>query len=64
MMATSRLCKLLRSMDIPVQRKETMNKNNLEWLSKNLAKRNSNHPKFDIVMNEISERLQTKTYYN
>lgn len=64
MMPTNQLCNILRDMDIPVQRKETMNKNNLEWLEKNLAKKNQDHPKYNKVMNEIRERLQKKAYYN
>jgi len=64
MMPAERLCKILRSMNIPVQRKETLNKNNLQWLEKNLEKRNSEHPKFNVAINEIRERLNTKTYNN
>lgn len=51
-------------MDIPVQRKYTMNRNNLLWLQKHLAQRNAEHPNFKRVMEEVNYRLQNKMYEN
>ena len=36
----------LGSMDLPAHRKNPQNNDGLRWLSKCIAERNSNHPKF------------------
>ena len=49
--------------DVPVQRK-LPNHNNLNWLEKNLAVRNSDNPKYKIVIEEVKRRLTEKDYLN
>lgn len=61
-MSDSELEYLLSFMDIPIQRKTTMNKSNLCWLQKNLGLKNSNHEKYETIMNEIDRRIQEKDY--
>lgn len=63
-MSTEQLCNILVKMDIPVQRKYTMNKNNLLWLQKHLAERNSNHKNYDRAIAEINRRIDEKIYEN
>lgn len=52
----------LKSMDIPDFRKNVFNKNGIEWLYKNLAKRNSEHANFDKAYSEIKYRYENKIY--
>lgn len=54
----------LGKMKLPSYRSDKLNKNNLEWISKNLSKLNSDHKYFDIVLNEINRRLLDKEYEN
>lgn len=63
-MSTKKLCELLKDMDIPIQRKSTMNKNNLEWLQKHLGRVNSNHRNYEAAIQEIDRRLEQKIYDN
>lgn len=58
------LSKILRKMDVPSYRTEKLNKNNLVWLNKNLCKRNSQHPKFQEVSQEVETRLKEGSYEN
>lgn len=55
---------LLKKMDIPSYRFDNFSFNNLTWLRKNLAKRNSNHPNFNQAFNEIKRKLEKKEYDN
>lgn len=63
-MSTEKLSKILERMDIPVQRKYTMNKSNLVWLEKHLADRNAEKRDFAEAMREIEYRLVHKVYEN
>lgn len=63
-MMNSELTSILEKMDIPIQRKSALNKSNLEWLQKNLGKRNRDHSKYSTVLNEVQRRIQNKEYYN
>ena len=63
-MSTEQLCNVLVKMDVPVQRKYTMNKNNLLWLQKHLGERNSNHKNYDRAIAEINRRIDEKIYEN
>lgn len=55
------LTQLLKSMDIPSYRKE-IDKVNLKWLTKNLAKRNSENPNYARTMELIHTILDQKLY--
>lgn len=63
-MKTEQLTRMLLKMDIPVQRKSLMNKNNLTWLHKNLSVRNSTHKNYEKVIAEVDRRLAEKQYEN
>lgn len=63
-MEDKKLMKLMRGMDVPSYRVEKLNLSNLTWLGKNLEVRNSGHPNFNKVSNEISLRLKNKVYVN
>lgn len=63
-MSTEKLCNLLAKMDIPIQRKSTMNKNNLLWLQKHLGQRNSGHKNYERAIAEINRRVDDKIYEN
>lgn len=58
------LMDILDTMDLPIQRKTHLNKNNLLWLEKNLYKKNKEHINYIRVMNEIQRRIENKEYYN
>ena len=49
--------------DVPVQRKHP-NKNNLQWLFRNLGIRNSENPKYEVAFTEIKRRLKEGDYLN
>lgn len=55
------LQKLLNSMDIPSFRKE-IDKVNLKWLIKNLAKRNSDNPNYARAMELVHIAMDQKLY--
>lgn len=59
-----KLIKLLKKMDIPVYRKDKFNKNNLEWLQKNLHYKNSTHPNYNFAMEIINKKIDNKEYSN
>lgn len=63
-MSTEQLCNVLTKMNIPIQRKSRMNKNNLLWLQKNLGERNSNHKNYGRAIAEINRRVEEKIYEN
>lgn len=63
-MSTEKLSRLLEKMDIPVQRKYTMNKSNLVWLQNNLGVRNLDHPNYKRAIEEIEFRVANKVYEN
>ena len=46
-------------MDIPAMRRDTSKPENLKWLIRNLAIRNSNHPDFKKVIEELKKSLTT-----
>lgn len=52
----------LKSMDLPDYRKNSFNKVGIEWLYKNLGKRNSEHPNFEKAFSEIKYRFENKIY--
>lgn len=54
----------LSKMKLPSYRTDKLNKNNLEWISKNLAKLNSEHKHFNAVLTEVNKRLNEKEYEN
>jgi hypothetical protein len=41
-----KLQRLIKGMDLPIQRKTQTTPHNIRWLSRNLGVRNSEHPKF------------------
>lgn len=57
------LQKLLQNFDIPEYKKK-LNKNNLQWLAKNLNKRNKNNQYFDQANELIHFCLDQKLYTN
>lgn len=63
-MSTEQLKSILSRMDIPVQRKSTLNKNNLKWLYKNLCIKNEDCKGYDRAIAEIENRLTYKIYDN
>lgn len=58
---TNELQKLLKTMDIPSFRKE-IDKVNLKWLAKNLAKRNSENPNYARAMELVHIAMDQKLY--
>lgn len=63
-MSTDKLSRLLERMDIPVQRKYTMNRNNLVWLQRHLHERNVENPNYPRAIEEVNYRLENKVYEN
>ena len=53
---------LLKDMDIPSFRKDDIDKVNLKWLAKNLAKRNMSHPNYVRAMQLVHTILEQKSY--
>lgn len=53
---------LLKDMDIPSFRKDDIDKVNLKWLAKNLAKRNISHPNYVRAMQLVHTILEQKSY--
>lgn len=47
---------LIADMDLPHQRKSPVNIQDLHWLGRNMALKNSGHPQLDAARNEL-ERL-------
>lgn len=56
-----RLEKLLKSMDIPSNRKY-INLNNLKWLHRNLVVRNSSNPDLEEAMKLVNLAIKYKYY--
>jgi hypothetical protein len=42
-------------MDVPLMRRDTSKMENVRWLLRNLAIRNSNNPKFSSVIKELQK---------
>tara|TARA_Y100001963_G_C6771463_1_gene445109 strand:- start:1829 stop:2056 length:228 start_codon:yes stop_codon:yes gene_type:complete len=53
------LIAILKKMDIPWRRRE-LSRNNLRWLNRNIAVRNSEHPDFDTARELITRLLRRK----
>jgi hypothetical protein len=53
------LVRILKNMDIPRRRHELSN-NNLRWLNRNIAVRNSGHPEFETARALITQLLRRK----
>ena len=51
---------VLKSFDLPSFRKEKKTPHNLQWLLKNIAKRNADHPNLDEAIILIKEELGYK----
>ena len=58
---TKELEELLKPMNIPRHRKE-VDKVNLKWLSKNLARKNKDHPNYQRAEALIQQSLEQKLY--
>jgi len=48
------LLEILDTMDVPGERKQPLDLNNLEWLQKNLGIKNSNHPSYPSAVHFIN----------
>ncbi|PKP53750.1 MAG: hypothetical protein CVT92_02095 [Bacteroidetes bacterium HGW-Bacteroidetes-1] len=53
----SKLEAIIAKMDIPFYRKTIKNKDNVRWLNRNIAVRNSQNPALPEAMNLIKELL-------
>ena len=53
----------LETFDIPEHRVH-INKNNLQWLLKNLSKMNSNHKRFEEIMGLLQKIEKERLYLN
>lgn len=56
------LYKYLSKMEVPKHRYDHFNKVNIEWLYKNLSKRNKDKDNFDLAYSEIEHRYNNKIY--
>lgn len=63
-MDNKELSHLLGTMDIPSHRASNFNKKNIQWLYQNISKRNSDHPKYSIVMRELTRRVENNIFDN
>lgn len=63
-MSNEELLRKLDKMDLPIQRRNHLNKRNLEWLSKNLSVKNKGHKHFEEVQKEVDRRLEEKEFYS
>lgn len=61
-MDDAELEKCLKQMDLPEYRTNRFNKVNIEWLYKNLPKKNSGHELFPLVYSEISSRVKNRIW--
>lgn len=61
-MNDAELEKYLKQMDLPEYRTNRFNKVNVEWLYKNLPKKNASHELFTLVYSEISSRVKNRIW--
>jgi hypothetical protein len=52
----SELIAILHTMDVPNKRKNISDASNISWLLRNLAIRNSSHPKFKEVIELLKQK--------
>lgn len=57
-MTAEQLRSILKGMDVPEHRKDKTTPANLQWLAKNLGKRNSEHKNYAKAMEEIQHALE------
>ncbi len=48
----------LKDFDVPESRKDLENPSNIRWLLRNLAIRNKNNPRFEMVFNELKSLIK------
>lgn len=51
--------KMLETMDVPRFRRDLKKKENIRWLLRNLALRNSSHPYFEMAIEGLKEKLRS-----
>ena len=54
------IMKIPTDMDVPEMRRDTSKTENVAWLIRNLAVRNSRHPEFNRVMEELREERKQR----
>jgi hypothetical protein len=57
-MTDAKLTTLLNEMDLPSQRKDFTQPENLGWLVRNIGFRNQHHPQIREVVQELRDRIQ------
>lgn len=53
-----RLHRMIATMKVPNYRRNFKEEENLRWLVRNLGKENKKHPYFEIVKEELEEKLK------
>lgn len=53
--------KMLETMDVPRFRRNLKKEENIQWLLRNLALRNSNHPYFEMTIEALKEKLMKRS---